>query len=73
MAAALWTRWEVVVEEVMPVRIEHRYKNSTSRRQPEMSLGATDSVRFQRCLVWLAQQYFDYMRIDINNVRRLSI
>jgi hypothetical protein len=39
-----WTRWEVIVGGVMPVRIKHRDKNSTSTQPPEMSLVATESA-----------------------------
>lgn len=39
-----WTRWEVIAEEFMPVRIKHRDKNSTSAQQLEMSLVAIDSA-----------------------------
>jgi hypothetical protein len=40
----LWTRWEVIVEEFLPIRIKHREQNSTPTQQPEMALVATDSA-----------------------------
>jgi len=42
--AALWTRWKVIVEEFMPIRIKHRDKNRTSTQQPGTSLVATETA-----------------------------
>jgi hypothetical protein len=42
--AALWKRWEVIVEGFRPVGIKHRDENSTWTQQPGMSLVAIDSA-----------------------------